>query len=94
MRFLLVLLVAFATGRVSWVGADEIDVWLGTIAEAGPQGAGSDAAREASQSLARQDARTLPRLLTAMETRLWCISHFCKTFKNSTISNAYQSRSI
>ena len=68
LRFLLVFLVAFASSCASRAAADEVDVWLATIAKAGPLGAGSMAARAASDSLAQQDASILPRLLTAMET--------------------------
>ena len=64
----LLILLAFSGGLAPWAAADDIDTWLGTIAETGPQGAGSAAARAASQSLARQDASVLPRLLAAMET--------------------------
>ena len=59
------LLARLAASRSA---ADEVDTWLATIAQAGPQGAGSAAARAASESLARQDAGILPRLLRAMET--------------------------
>lgn len=58
----------------AWLGfstlacCDEIDEQLAVIGRAGPQAAGSDAARAAVDALANHGTDVLPRLLTAMDT--------------------------
>ena len=48
--------------------ADEVDDHLAAIAQVGPNGAGSEAARKARAALSGQEIAILPRLLTAMDT--------------------------
>ena len=64
--------VFFAAGLVLWplasAGADDVDRALEVIANTGPQGAGSAAARGACDAIAQHGAEVLPRLLAAMET--------------------------
>ena len=70
-RRLLPMLLASTMLSLAWstcAHADEIDRQLAIVAQAGPQGAGSTAARAACDELARRGTDTVPRLLTAMET--------------------------
>lgn len=48
------------------LSADEIDNLIAAIDQAGPNGAGAAAARQASERLAEQDPQALPRLLAAV----------------------------
>lgn len=59
--------------------ADEVDDALATIAKAGPQGAGSVAARKARDQLARQGTDILPQLLAAMDTKNAVAANWCRT---------------
>ena len=52
----------------TWARGDEIDRPLAVIAQVGPQGVGSAAARAACDELSRRGTDMLPRLLAAMET--------------------------
>ncbi|MBI3839844.1 MAG: hypothetical protein HY288_18125 [Planctomycetia bacterium] len=70
-RCLLAILVASTTLSSSWSAcahADEIDRQLAVIAQTGPQGAGSAAARAACDELSSHRTDLVPRMLMAMET--------------------------
>ena len=59
--------------------ADEVDDALAAIAQVGPQGAGSPAAREARDLLIKQGPEILPRLLIAMDTQNVVAANWCRT---------------
>ncbi|HEV3137343.1 MAG TPA: hypothetical protein VGZ26_05550 [Pirellulales bacterium] len=70
-RRLLPMLLASTLLSLAWPArtqADEIDQQLAVIAQVGPQGAGSTAARAACDVLSTCGADIVPRLLAAMET--------------------------
>ena len=85
-----VFVAVFCTSICRQVDAKDIDALLEIVAQAGPQGANSSAARAASEELAQHGIKILPQLLIAMDVPNIVAANWYRTVYEQIISRELQ----
>ena len=83
---------AVAALLVQVADADEVDDAIAVIAKVGPDAAGSAAARQARDLLARQSPEALPRLLIALDTKNVVAANWYRTAFDAIAERALTQR--
>lgn len=88
---LVIAMCAVTSARAEEARSDDPQVaqWLATIANVGPQGVGSGAAREATDELSKRGIEILPALLTAMDTGNFVASNWYRTVYESIVAREF-----